>query len=118
MVVVVAVVVVAVVAVVIVMMPQAAVSRCNMQWPYWQEELLARQAEVDRLHAAADANGHEHLVARYPEELHAITHGMDLPRPFRLQFFEYNADRQHKQVRKSTPCARACTHTRNKHART
>ena len=116
--VVVAVVVVAVVAVVIVMMPQAAVSRCSMQRPCWQEELPARQAEVDRLHAAADAAGHEHLVARYPEELHAITHGMDLPRPFRLQFFDYNADRQHKQVRKSTPCARACTHPRNKQANT
>ncbi len=64
--VVVAVVVVAVVAVVIVMMPQAAVSRCSMQWPYWQEELLARQAEVDRLHATADATGHEHLVALVP----------------------------------------------------
>ncbi len=59
MVVVVAVVVVAVVAVVIVMMLQAAVSRCSMQWPYRQEELPARQAEVDRLHAAADAAGHE-----------------------------------------------------------
>lgn len=86
--------------------PQAAVSRCGMQLFYWQEELPVRQAEVDRLHAVADAAGHQYLVARYPEELHAITHGMDLPRPFRLQFFDYNADRQHKQVRKSTPCAR------------
>ena len=91
-------------------------SRCGMQFFYWQEELPMRQAEV--LHAVADTAGHQYLVARYPEELHAITHGMDLPRPFRLQFFDYNADRQHKQVRKSAPCARACTHTRNKHART
>ena len=69
-----------------------------------------RQAGVDRLHAVADAAGHQYLVARYPEELHAITHGTDLPRPFRLQFFDYNADRQHKQVRKPTSAARACTH--------
>ena len=110
------VVVAAVVAVVVVMMPQAAVSRCSMQWPARQAELPARQAEVDRLHAAADAAGHEYLVARYPDELHAITHGMDLPMPFRLQVFDYNAERQYKQVRKSTSCARTRTHTRTTHA--
>ena len=49
--------------------------------------------------AASDLAGQQYLQARYGPELAAIGQGMPLPRPFRLQFFDFEADRKLKVVR-------------------
>lgn len=70
-----------------------------------------RQVEVELLRSEAESAGQAYLVARYGPELDAIRHGMELPRPFRLQYFSFAADRQHKAVRVSAPDTHAHTCT-------
>ena len=71
-----------------------------------------RQAEVERLRSEAESAGQAYLVARYGPELLAIRHGMELPRPFRLQYFSFAADGQHKVVRVSNRAPDTHAHTR------
>ncbi len=64
-----------------------------------QAEEVRRQAAVERLRSEAEAAGQAYLVARCGHELDAIRHGMESPSPFRLQYFDIDADHRQKEVR-------------------
>ena len=48
---------------------------------------------------ASDLAGQQYPQAGYGPGLAAFGQGMPLPRPFRLQFFDFEADRKLKVVR-------------------
>jgi hypothetical protein len=50
--------------------------------------LAGRTAGATGISRQTPRRGQQYLLAQYPEELRAITHGMELPRLFRLQFFD------------------------------